>query len=377
MVIKKGTLLSLLVFIMISLSTIVLAQSGEKSVHEKSSPSPWVITPLLSVDPKLSSSIGVLGGYLHSFDPESPSSMFGLSANYSDTKSWTAAAFAKTYFDKDMQRITAALAQGEIRNDYDDYLGTGIEVKTKDELDFFIFRYSYQIWQHWYLGVQILNSHYQILGLDQLWTNANNIVTEPPGFEGQDSIFGFDSIGVGGIIEFDSRNDQRAASAGQYFLMHNIAYRESFGGDEDFDTLDMRFTHYWSHGENHVVAINLSGRWTKDAPPSGYSSVFTKGYTRGQYLAPYLTSLEVDYRLKFTKHWGMTAYAAIACLYGDAEFSDGNEKLNCSSQDNLYPSAALGISYALKPEENIVLRAEAAAGKNDNHGVYLSFGHPF
>ena len=76
MAIKKGTLLSLLVFIMISLPTIVLAQSAEKSAHEKSSPSPWVITPLLSVDPKLSSSIGVLGGYLHSFDPESPSSMF-------------------------------------------------------------------------------------------------------------------------------------------------------------------------------------------------------------------------------------------------------------------------------------------------------------
>ena len=73
----------------------------------------------------------------------------------------------------------------------------------------------------------------------------------------------------------------------------------------------------------------------------------------------------------------MTAYAAIACLYGKAEFSSADDKLNCSDTDNLYPSAALGVSYALKPQENIFLRAEAATGKGDNHGFYLSFGHPF
>ena len=94
-------------------------------------------------------------------------------------------------------------------------------------------------------------------------------------------------------------------------------------------------------------------------------------------MAPYLTSLELDGRLQFTKHWGMTAYAAIACLYGEAEFSAADENLNCTSQDNVYPSAALGVSYALKPEENIFLRTEAAVGKGDNHGGYLSFGHPF
>jgi hypothetical protein len=345
--------------------------------NEPEAQSPWLLTPLLSVDPKLSSSLGVIGGYIYQFDEDSPSSMFGVSANYSDTKSWTAAAFAKTYFDQDKQRITAAMARGEIRNDYDDYLGTGLEVKTKDQLEFFIFRYSHQIWSDWYLGLQVLNSHYQILGLEQLWVNANNLVTEPPGFDNE-SIFGFDSLGVGLLLEFDSRNDQRAASAGNYFLVHNIAYRESFGGDEDFDTLDMRFTHYFAHGNGHVLAMNISGRWTDDAPPSGYSSVFTKGYTRGQYLAPYLSSIELDERLQFSQHWGMTVYAAVACLYGELELrNNDNENLNCTDSDNIYPSAALGLSYALKPEENIFLRAEAAAGKGDNRGVYLSFGHPF
>jgi hypothetical protein len=356
------------VFIVLFCSSVVAKTETE---------SPWLFTPLLSVDPKLSSSIGILGGYLHQFDEDSPSSLFGITGNYSDTQSWTAAVFAKTYFSEDTQRITAAVARGEIRNDYDDYLGTGLEVETKDQLEFFIFRYSHQIWPNWYLGAQVLNSHYQILGLDQLLLNTNNLVTEPPGFDANDSIFGFDSIGVGLTVEFDSRNDQRAASAGNYFLLHNIAYRESFGGDEDFDTLDMRFTHYLAHGSGNVLAINITGRWTKDAPPSGYSSVFTKGYTRGQYLAPYLSSIELDERIRFTRHWGMTAYAAVACLYGETDFSETSKNLSCSDTDNIYPSAALGISYALKPDENIFLRAEAAVGKGDNHGVYLSFGHPF
>ena len=38
------------------------------------------------------------------------------------------------------------------------------------------------------------------------------------------------------------------------------------------------------------------GRWTNDAPPSGYSTVDLRGYTSGQYLAPHSTMVEADYR---------------------------------------------------------------------------------
>ena len=36
-----------------------------------------------------------------------------------------------------------------------------------------------------------------------------------------------------------------------------------------------------------------------------------------------------------------------------------------------------GISYLLKPETGIVVRAEVAKGSGDNSALYLRFGHPF
>ena len=58
------------------------AQAEEKAEAppDKSSnkDSPWLITPLLSSDPKISTAAGVLAAYVHTFDEKSPASMFGV-----------------------------------------------------------------------------------------------------------------------------------------------------------------------------------------------------------------------------------------------------------------------------------------------------------
>ena len=96
-------------------------EQAEDVKEEKSSP--WIATPLVSSDPKLSTSIGGLVAYMHKFDDVSPASMFGLSATYSNTDSFVLAGFGQMYFDNDKQRALFAVARGTIHNDYDDYLG--------------------------------------------------------------------------------------------------------------------------------------------------------------------------------------------------------------------------------------------------------------
>ena len=80
-----------------SKNTPVEISSDKKEVEKKS---PWLFTPLISSDPKLSTTIGGMVGYLKAFDKESPDSMFGLMGNYSDTDSYTLVGFGKAYFDK-------------------------------------------------------------------------------------------------------------------------------------------------------------------------------------------------------------------------------------------------------------------------------------
>jgi hypothetical protein len=43
-----------------------------------------------------------------------------------------------------------------------------------------------------------------------------------------------------------------------------------------------------------------------------------RGYKFGQYLSPYMSSLEVEERLSFGARWGATLFSGAAELYGEA-----------------------------------------------------------
>jgi hypothetical protein len=112
-------------------ATIVLLAAGCACTHlahaqaeePKEAPSPWLLLPTFSNNPKLGTSVGALVGSLHKFDAQSQLSMFGISAQYTSTDSATAVLFARTSFAADQHRVNVFALGGRIRNDYDDFLG--------------------------------------------------------------------------------------------------------------------------------------------------------------------------------------------------------------------------------------------------------------
>src|SRR6187402_896618 len=108
------------------------APSDEQSANQKlkNRSSPWLLVPVVSSSPKLGTAFGGLGAYLHTFDPDSQVSLFGVTYQYTSTESSIAGAFARTSFGADHHRIIALAVFGYIKNDYDDYLGTGKPLKT-------------------------------------------------------------------------------------------------------------------------------------------------------------------------------------------------------------------------------------------------------
>jgi len=74
----------------------------------------------------------------------------------------------KAYFGEDKHRVLAGLATGEIHNDYEDYLGSGVNVKTTDDISLFALRYAYGFYDRWYLGPQFISTNYAIIGDDAL-----------------------------------------------------------------------------------------------------------------------------------------------------------------------------------------------------------------
>ena len=117
-------------------AAIVQTQTAGQAPDQKSAgrSSPWLLVPVVSSNPKLGTSFGALGAYLRKFDPDSQVSMFGLTYQYTSTHSTIAGAFARTSFGADHHRIVGIAIFGYIKNDYDDYLGTGQPLKTNDDL---------------------------------------------------------------------------------------------------------------------------------------------------------------------------------------------------------------------------------------------------
>jgi hypothetical protein len=330
---------------------------GEDSAAENASP--WLFVPIFSNAPKLGTSLGAMGAYLHRFDDGSPTSTFGVMGTYSNTESLAIAAFSRMYFDQDKQRLLFGAMQGEVNNEYSDFLGTGYEVKTTDEIHAIFSRYLYGIKDDWYLGPQVLSTNYAISGNDYF----------SQGFLERIGLTGFNSNGVGMVLERDTRNDQNSPESGSWLNFNNVAYREGLGGDYSFDAYAVTAATFFRHGKSNILAARIDGRWTHDAPAGGYSTVRLRGYTMGQYLAPHATLIELEERYVIKNRLGGTLFAGVASLYGD--------DLGVFDRDNLYPSIGAGITYVLKVEDKMIARFEVARGEGENYGFYLKLGYEF
>jgi len=320
--------------------------------------SPWLLTPTVSADPKLGTTIGAVAGYIRAFDEKSSPSLMTSFVTYSDTDSYVGGVFGDMYFDADKHRVLTGYINGKIRNEYDDFLGSGESAKTEDNMESFFFRYLHQVKGDWYFGGQFIMSDY-VIGADGFF----DYILEQIG------LTGFNSNGIGLVGELDSRDHPRNPNTGNHFVAHNVAYREELGGDESFDSFQLNYTNYFGFGDGHVLATNARGRWTHDAPKGGYSSLNMRGYTRGNYLAEHYSHLNVDARFHIYKRWGASLFGGVGCLY---------EKISsCENSDSLYGMVGGGVIYTLKPEAGIVMRLEYARGESDNEAYYLSLGHPF
>jgi hypothetical protein len=326
---------------------------------DRESPSPWILAPVLTSNPKLGTTIGALAGYLHRFDPHSRPSVFAATAQYSNTGSLVGGAFARTSFDADRQRLNAGAAFGRVQNDYDDYLGTGVPLRNDAALASFIARYLYRVHGSWFVGAQGIYQNFAIAGetaFDELVLDILGIAPSK-------------SAGLGLVAYHDSRDSDFRPTRGWVVSANNLAYRESLGGAQEFDVYRVDVRHYVPRGAGNVVAFRQLNHFTRDAPTQNLSPVQLRGYKVGQYTGEYMSQLEGEARIALAQRWTATLFAGIACTYGRGR--------SCSQRTNLFPMAGAGVQFVLKPKEGIVLNLEFAQGKDGNNGLFLRTGYAF
>jgi len=329
------------------------------SAPQAEKPSPWLFTPVFTSNPKLGTTVGATGGYIKLFDRESRPSIFAASAQYSNTGSIVAGAFARTSFEADHQRLNAGITYGNIKNDYDNYLGTGVPLKNDAGLKSFIARYLYRVYGDWFVGAQGIYQNFSISGD----TAFDDLVLEILG------IAPYKSGGLGLVVYHDSRDNDFKPTKGWVVSVNNLAYRESLGGTQNFDVYRIDLRHYIPQGDGNVFAFRQLNHLTSDAPTQNLSPVQLRGYKVGQYTGEYMSQFEGEARIKLAERWTATAFAGIACTYGRGR--------HCSESANLFPMAGGGVQYVLKPQIGIVLNLEYAQGKTGSNGIILRTGYTF
>ena len=316
----------------------------------------WLPVPLISSTPKLGTSVGVLGAYVTVFDPGSRVSIFGVMYQYTSTKSSIGGLVARTSFGADHHRITAIAALGSIKNDYEDYLGTGQPLNTNDDFTSVVGRYLYRVWGDWFVGAQGNAANYQVLGA----TPEDDLVLETLG------VRGFKSASLGAVVMHDSRDSLDMPTSGWYANINNLAYREALGGENSFDAYRAEFRAFAKHGGKHVLAVRQYNWLTNEAPSGAQATVTLRGYKFGQYLAPYMSSFEAEERLLFGRRWGATLTGGVASLYGTSQ---------TPLERQVYPMAAVGLQFIILPDKHMLASFEYAQGIEDNRGLLLKLGY--
>jgi len=317
----------------------------------------WLLVPVVSANPKLGTSLGAVVAYTRRFDPDSGVSLFGVDAQYTSTHSTIAGVFARASFGADHHRIVVLLGSGYIKNDYQDYLGSGQPLKTNDDLLGGVGRYLYRLTGDWFTGVQGTAVNYQLFGD----APQDDLVLETLGLRG------FKSAALGVVVMHDSRDSEDMPTGGWLLNTNNFAYRESLGGSTTFDSYRADFRAFWSHGSGHVLALRQNNWFTHAAPAVAQAMVVLRGYKIGQYLAPYMSSFEMEERLSFGRRWGATLFGGVAQLYGDPGPASSNRRA--------YTTWGAGIHFIIKPAERLLANFEYAQGVEDNRGVYLKIGY--
>lgn len=333
-----------------------VADAPEEREGTKKS-SPWMGLPLIASSPKLGTSVGALGAYLHYFDPQSQVSMFGVMIEYTSTHSRVGGLFARTSFGADHHRLEGLAGFGYVENEYSDYLGTGQPFRTTDDLRAIAARYYHRFTGDWFVGAQTIFANYRVSGVTEMDIAILDIL----------GVKGIRSGGIGAVVTHDSRDNQDMPTKGWFANLNNVANRDWLGADDNYDAYRLDIRWFLEHGRGHVFAVHQNNQFTDGAPLSAEASIQLRGYKLAQYLGKYMSSLEVEERVRFSNRWGATVFVGEGCLYGDGK--------SCSESDNRFPSYGAGAHFVVKPEDHMLLNLEYAYGNSENHGVYLSLGY--
>jgi outer membrane protein assembly factor BamA len=342
-----------------------------EELGERRKSADWVWMPVPVLNPTLDAGLAFAVLRLYKLHPDSPPSTTGLGGLATTNGSWGGGLFTKNYIREDRIRITGGIAYADLNLNF---YGIGNNSREFDRLKINqrgtagFGQALFRLGRNLYGGVRL-----RYLSLtSQLRYLPEDSFSEIPPEQLLDFGLQLDSIGPGIKFEWDTRSDAWFPTAGHYAEFSVDTSRKSFGADRDYEQYNLKWSGYWSVGDNDVLAANATGCLASDKAPFYDicllgSSKNLRGFEGGRYRDETMLTGQVEYRKQLASRWGVVLFGGLG------QVADSFGRFN---RENIRTSAGFGVRWVASEEHGVRLSIDLAWGEGES-AAYFYIGEAF
>ena len=357
-----------LLFVVLFLASILGFAEDTNRVEKKVN---WAAIPSPSYNQVQGFGITVVGGVFYQLSKKdtlsNPSSTF-LYGTYMENKTWIGAILQEGYFGENKWWYDILAVKGDFRfRYYRKVLNRELQLSYATDITIIKGNFLREIKNGIYGGLHYKFSHFQTqFNLDNLPGNI-----ELPTYS-TDAQF----AGLGVKIAFDNRDYSLNPSTGIFTDITTTHFRESLGGDGNFDLVELNFNQYFTWTPKQVLAIRFYGFFGIGDVPFEEQAILgfagprgndVRGYSSGRYRGQQLADVQAEWRWNFYKRFGMVAFGSLSMI--------GNDDVEISNNGFL-PAIGAGLRFMAAPDKKVNVGLDLAAGKED-YGIYFVLSEAF
>ncbi|OAN18566.1 hypothetical protein A3K86_06675 [Photobacterium jeanii] len=208
---------------------------------------------------------------------------------------------------------------------------------------------NFRLKDEWFVGPAIRINYYAPQDTDA----GEAIANDPNYLAFEDKPF---TLGLGGALQFDSRDVAVNAWQGQYAKLQYLVFNSQLGSQASYEKLDVQHRFYHSLEQGRVIATYAAYQqaWGDipyyDMPTLG-GPTSMRGYYQGQYRDRTTAELTTEYRHTFKRNNGELSNHGITLWTGVGSVAESAKQLS----DHLLLSYGVGYRYEVQPRMNVRL----------------------
>ena len=324
----------------------------------------FVAAPIPISNPTLDTGLVVGAAYFYKQTEEQkkaqPASVTGAAAMYTSNKSYAFGVSHESFWHEDKWRFTGAVgfANLDLKLLVPDGNATrnGIDWLIKGE--FLFAQIARKIAGRWYIGV---NGRYVDF-------NQDFVIGLQPLDLGLDFSSESKSVGLGVLLERDSRDMPTNAYNGSLFKLSGLINDRSFGSDATYESYNAAFSSYHKWSAPLVLAWQVKAcQKSGTVPLWDACRVALRGFAATDYMGTDSALAQVEARWQISKRWGAVGFAGVGYIKNSLSEIRDRETI---------PSYGLGLRFMVMTAKRINVRLDYGRSNNSD-AIYLSAGEAF